>query len=440
MSKTKKVLSLLVMLIFTVGLVLTGCGSDKNKDKNASEVEVNIFQFKVEIAKELQSAINDYTKENPNVKINLQTVGGGDDYGAALKAKFQSGSEPAIFNIGGPQDVKDWMSKLEDLSDEPWVDLALDGMLSGATSEGKVYALPFNIEGYGFIYNKEIFKAAGIDAAEIKDFNSLEAAVKNLDKKIKNGDLKDQFPNLEAVFSYAAKETWVTGLHTSNAAFGQEFSNSIEAFEAEEVGFKNSEALKKIIDLQADYSLYKDAKQKLNAVDYSTQVDQGLAVERVAIIQQGNWIYNGVKEIDEKVAENLDILPMPIVGGKEDCIPVGVPMHWAVNKNCDEEVKAVAKDFLNWLYTSEKGKDYIVNKFYFIPPLKGYEKLEPQDSLGKAIKKYAESGKTTPWVFMGYPTGWGQDVLGANIQKYYADEYTWEEVVEDSQEQWKKMR
>lgn len=438
MSKTKKVLSLLVMLIFTVGLVLTGCGGDKNK--NTSDVEVDIFQFKVEIAKELQSAINDYMADNPNVKINLQTVGGGDDYGAALKAKFQSGSEPAIFNIGGPQDVKDWMSKLEDLSDEPWVDLALDGMLSGATSEGKVYALPFNIEGYGFIYNKEIFKAAGIDATEIKDFNSLESAVKKLDEKITNGELKDEFPNLEAVFSYAAKETWVTGLHTSNAAFGQEFSNSIEAFDAKEVGFKNSEALKKIIDLQADYSPYKDAKQKLNAVDYSTQVDQGIAVERVAIIQQGNWIYNGVKEIDEKVAENLDILPMPIVGGKEDCIPVGVPMHWAVNKNCDEKVKVAAKDFLNWLYTSEKGKDYIVNKFYFIAPLKGYEKLSPQDSLGKAIKRYAEAGKTTPWVFMGYPTGWGQDVLGANIQKYYAGEYTWEELVENSQEQWKKMR
>ena len=436
MLRIKKTASILVMIIFTIGLVLTGCGGDKN----ASNVEVNIFQFKVEIAKELESAIDDYMKEHPNVKINLETVGGGDDYGAALKAKFQSGSEPAIFNIGGPQDVKDWMSKIEDLSDEPWVDLALDGMLSGATSEGKVYALPFNIEGYGFIYNKEIFKAAGIQVAEIKDFNSLESAVKKLDKKIKNGELKDEFPNLEAVFSYAAKETWVTGLHTSNAAFGQEFSNSLEAFDAKEVGFKNSEALKKIIDLQADYSPYKDDKQKLNAVDYSTQVDQGIALERVAIIQQGNWIYNGVKDIDEKVAENLDILPMPIIGGKEDCIPVGVPMHWAVNKNCDEEVKGAAKDFLNWLYTSEKGKDYIVNKFYFIPPLKGYEKLSPQDSLGKAIKRYAEAGKTTPWVFMGYPTGWGMDALGANIQKYYAGEYTWEELVKDSQEQWEKMR
>ncbi|MBW4829225.1 MAG: extracellular solute-binding protein [Clostridiaceae bacterium] len=452
MFKSKKVLTLAIVMVLALSLVVTGCSNDAKDEKansgnegattekSGEKAEIDIFQFKVEIAKELEEAAKAYEEENPNVKINIQTVGGGDDYGAALKAAFQSGNEPDIFNVGGPQDIKDWMDKLEDLSDQPWVDKALEGVLSGATVDDKVYALPFNLEGYGFVYNKEIFKAAGIDAEKIVDFKSLEEAVKTLDKKIKDGELEEEFPLLESVFEFPAKETWITGLHTSNVALGQEFDSSIDAFNAEEVEFKYGDSLKKIIDLQADYSMHRDDKQKLNAVDYTTQAEEGIAIERVAIIQQGNWVYGLAEGVDEEVAEKLDILPIPLEGGKEDSIPVGVPMHWVVNKDSDDAVKDAAKDFLNWLYTSEKGKEYVVNEFHFIPPLTGYEDLEVEDPLGRAVSRYAEAGKTTPWVFMGYPTAWGMEGLGNNIQKYLSGEFTWEQVISESQAQWKEMR
>ena len=456
MMKYKKslVFSLITVLLFS--LFLTGCGEKEvnqtdgptaqketqktEKEDKKETVEVDIFQFKVEVAKALEEAAKVYEEEKGNVKINIQTVGGGDDYGAALRAKFQSRQEPDIFNVGGPQDVEDWMDTLEDLSDQPWVDLALPGMLSGATVDGKVYALPFNVEGYGFIYNKRIFKDAGIDVSQIKDFASLEKAVQELDGKIKAGDLKDKYPLLEAVFEMPAKERWVTGLHTSNAALSQEFDSSIAAYEAKEIDFKYADAYKAIIDLQANYSANSETKDRLVAVDYATQVDEGLAIERVAMIQQGNWIYGGVYDIDPEVADNLDILPMPIQGGKEDCIPVGVPMHWSINTKSTPEKKEAAKDFLNWLYTSETGKDFVVNQFFFIPPFEGYEDLQPKDSLGKAVKRYSEEGKTTPWVFMGYPTAWGEDVLGVEIQKYLAEKVTWEELVEEVKTKWTESR
>lgn len=443
--RRKLVLSMAIMMLLST-LLLAACSSNQQEAGNnegaqaQEQVQVDVFQFKVEIVKELEEAARAYEAENPNVKINIQTVGGGDDYGAALRAIFQSGNEPTIFNIGGPQDVEDWMSKLEDLSDQPWVDLALEGMLSGVTVDGKVYALPFNIEGYGLVYNKGIFEAAGIDGSKVVDFASLEAAAKTLDDKIKAGELKDQYPLLEAVFEYAARETWVTGLHTSNAFLGQEFDSSIETYNAKTIEFKYADQLKKLIDLQADYSAHANVRRNMNTVDYTTQVEEGIAIERVAIIQQGNWIYGGVKGVDSEVADNLDILPIPVIGAKENAIPVGVPMHWSINKGAGDAEKEAAKDFLNWLYTSDTGKDFIVNKFYFIPPLKGFENLEPQDSLGKAVKRYAEAGNTIPWVFMGYPTGWGMEILGSNIQKYLDGSFTWEEVVTDSNAKWSDMR
>ncbi|MEW9121160.1 MAG: ABC transporter substrate-binding protein [Thermotaleaceae bacterium] len=437
-------LSLMTLLVLSVFL-LSACGPQQSAppattEEGAEDVTLNIFQFKVEIAKELEEAARLYASEHPNVKINIQTVGGGDDYGAALRAKVQSGVEPTIFNIGGPQDVEDWMTRLEDLSDQPWVAQALDGVLLDVTVDGKVFALPFNIEGYGFIYNKEIFEAAEIDPSQITDFASLETAVKALDSKIKAGELKEKFPNLKAAFEVAAKETWITGLHCSNAVISQEFESSLDAYAAKKIAFKYGDGLKALLDLQSDYSANAKSKGKLNAVDYATQVDQGIAIERVAIIQQGNWIYGGVKAVDEAVANNLDILPMPVKGGKEDGIPVGVPMYWAVNNKGSDAEKAAAKDFLNWLYTSDKGKDFIVNKFFFIPPLKGYENLEPKDPLGRAVKRYAEAGKTMSWVFMGYPTGWGMNVLGVEIQKYLAGEIKWEDLLNNAQNQWEEMR
>ncbi|PKM95010.1 MAG: sugar ABC transporter substrate-binding protein [Firmicutes bacterium HGW-Firmicutes-1] len=446
MMKFKKLLSIALLVTMILNLAFTGCAK---KDEPATPgetpakaevVEVDIFQFKVEINAELQAAIEAYQDMNPNVKINLETVGGGDDYGAALLAKFQSGSEPDIYNVGGPQDVADWMGKLEDLSDQPWVKDAVEGVLSGVTMDSKVYGLPYAIEGYGFAYNKAIFEDAGIDASKIKDYASLETAVVELDKKIKSGELSDKYPLLEAVFEFPAKETWVTGLHLANVALSQEFSSSIEANEAKSVEFKYADAFKKLVDIQADYSSSAKKKGNLNAVDYATQVDNGLAIERVAIIQQGNWIYGGIEGIDETVASNLAFLPIPIEGGKGDSVPVGVPMYWTVNSASPDAEKTAAKDFLNWLYTSEEGKKIVVEKFFFIPPLTTYVGIDPKDPLGKSIKEYADQGKTMPWVFMGYPTGWGMEVLGAELQKYLAGDITWEEAINNSKDQWVELR
>ncbi|KAJ52384.1 raffinose/stachyose/melibiose transport system substrate-binding protein [Clostridium tetanomorphum] len=441
--KRRKLLALTLAVTSMLAFTIAGCGKSSevaNGDGKADKTEVNIFQFKVEVAKELKEAAAEYMKEKPDIKINIETVGGGDDYGAALKAKFQSGKEPTVFNVGGPQDVKDWEAKLEDLTREPWVEKVLPGMIDGVTMDKKIYGLPYNVEGYGLIYNKKIFEAAGIDGSKINSYAKLEEAVKTLDAKIKSGELKKAFPKLEAVFEFPAKEKWVTGLHTSNTAIGQEFKNSVEAYKSKTLEFKYADGYQKLVDLQANYSPNGKSKEKLNAIDYSTQVDQGISIERVAIIQQGNWIYGSVKAVDEKVANNLDILPMAIKGGKEDCIPVGVPMYWAINKDQSDKAKTAAKDFLNWLYTSDKGKDYVANKFFFIPALKGYENYKPEDSLRKAIQRYMDAEKTTTWVFMGYPTAWGENTVGINIQKYLSGKMTWDQLVKDSKAQWEKSR
>lgn len=398
--------------------------SDQGKDI----VEVDIFQFKVEFKDQFTALAEEYMEETEGVKLTIKTVGGGDDYGAALRSRFASGEEPAIFNVGGPQDVADWKEYLAPLNGLEVTEKAFSGVLSGVTMDGNVYGLPYNQEGYGLIYNKEIFNKAGIDPASITSYAALEKAVKKLDS------MKDSL-GLEAAIAFPVKETWVTGLHLSNAVLSQEFDNVNDAFNSDTVAFKYGEGLKKLVDLQNNYSV-----QPTLSLDYSQQVEQLFASGKVAMIQQGNWAYGSVAGVDEELAQNIGIVPLSVYKGVGDSIPVGVPMYWGVNKDLDEAVVEEAKKFLNWMYTSETGKRYVLEEFKFIPAYEGYDVSKISDPLARDILDFSSRGKTLPWVFMGYPTGWGMNVLGIDIQKYVAGNITWDELIQHSTEEWEDAR
>ncbi|MBL1230396.1 carbohydrate ABC transporter substrate-binding protein [Enterococcus sp. BWB1-3] len=423
------------LLASGIALSLAACGnsadnSGSSSNSSSDKTEIDIFQFKVEFKDQFEALAKKYEEENPDVKINIETVGGGSDYGAALKSKFSSGNEPDIYNIGGPEDVNMWLDNLTDLSDTESAKQALEGTLTGATKDGKVLGLPYNIEGYGVLYNKEIFEKAGIDAESISTLSDLEDAAKTLESK------KDEL-GIEAPFALAAKEQWITGLHGSNAFLNAEFNNDVmQAYEAEEVEFTYGDQFKKYIDISNKYSV-----QPTNSLDYSQQIEQLFANGKVAMTQQGNWVYPTITELDEELAnENIGLLPIPIDGVTEGTIPVGVPMYWGVNPNgSDEEVQA-AKDFLDYLYTTDEGKQIVLEEFKFVPAYAGYDTDKISDPLSKEVYTYYTEGNTTGWVFMGYPAGWGEQTLGAQIQKYVAGEATWDEVVKVSQDKWAEER
>ncbi|WP_449538144.1 ABC transporter substrate-binding protein [Ferdinandcohnia sp. Marseille-Q9671] len=433
--KAKKLVPAFLALLFLVSVALVGCSSNEEGSKDSGSdskdaVTVDIFQFKVEFKEQFEAVAKQYEEANDGVKINITTVGGGEDYGAALRSKFASGEEPTIYNIGGPQDVADWNDSLADLSDTAAAGVALEGTLDGVTKDDKVLGLPFNQEGYGLIYNTAVFEEAGINPDEITTLAALEDAVKTLDSK------KDEL-GLDAVFALPGKEKWVTGLHLSNTFLSPEFDgNVLETFDSSSVEFEYGDAFKKVLDLQNEYSV-----QPTVSLDYAMQVEELFSTGRVAMIQQGNWVYGSIAGIDEELANNgVSILPIPVEGYKEDSIPVGIPMYWAVNSNKDDaEVKA-AKDFLDWLYTSEEGKTTVLEDFKFIPAYEGFDATKVSDPLGKAVYEYSTEGRTIPWVFMGYPTGWGEQQLGTNIQKYISGEMSWDDLVKESKASWEDTR
>ena len=210
----------------------------------------------------------------------------------------------------------------------------------------------------------------------------------------------------------------------------------MKAFNSKTVTFKYGDALKAMIDLQNKYSV-----QPTASLDYSSQVEKLFSTGKVAMIQQGNWVAPTIDGIDKDFAENgIGILPYPVKGYKEDCYPMGVPNYWAVNVTKSADVQKTAKDFLDWLYTSDEGKKIVSEQFKFIPAYKGYSTDSVKEPLGKTILAAANAGKTYGWVFPGYPNGWGMDKFGADVQLYVSGKLTWDKLVANEEKAWADAR
>ena len=429
----RKLVSAILCGAMVLGM-MTGCGS--SGEAKGDQITINLYQNKSEMADQLQAAAEKYSEENPNVKINVESIQG-NDYNTNLKAKLMSDDSVDIYALGN--NIASMTDYVEDLSDQDWVSHAVEGSLDAVTLDGKVYGIPVSVEGYGLVYNKEIFKDAGIDASTLTSYDAIDAAFANLQEQIDSGKLKDKYPQLEAVEEYAAKETWIPGLHTLNAPLSCEYKNANELKESDDLGLKYADSLKALLDLETKYTTSKDDLSKLNAVDYSTEIGGGLAIERVAVVQQGNWIGPELKGIDETIANKMGILPLPIKGVKEDCIPVGISIKWCINSQSDEKVKEASKQFINWLFQSDEGKKIVVDDFGCVPAFDNYDDVEISDPLSKEVKRYIDEGKTTPWVMDGFPSGF-EAKSAADFQGYFSGEYTFDEMVEHLKADFKDLK
>jgi len=430
--KNSKVFKL-VSFLLAMTLVLAACGGGNTNDsKNGSgqangsqeTKTVTVFQFKTEIVEGLHELARAFEEEHPNIKIDVQTVGGSGDYEAGLKTKFASGEGPDIFSNGGYSKLELWKERVEDLSDQPWVKDIAPAAVDPVTLDGKVYGLPLSMEGFGYIYNKDIFADLGIDTLP-KTYSELEAVA----KKIADAGITP--------FANAYYEWWLVGSQGISVAFNNQpdmnaFIDGLNDGTATIAGNEQFLNWAKLMQLTLDYG----NKNPLTT-DYNTQVAM-FANGEAAMMQQGNWSQNMLDSITPNM--NLGVLPMPIsddaaVTGK---VTVGVPVNLVVNK--DSKVKEEAKMFLDWLVTSDMGKEYITKTFKFIPTMSTIE-ASPEDmgAVATDLVEYVNRGEAFPNVSGKFPDGVTQE-FGSIIQKFLAGEIDAQKWTEEMQAAWDKLK
>ncbi|TCZ77397.1 carbohydrate ABC transporter substrate-binding protein [Paenibacillus albiflavus] len=432
-----KKFSLIALVALMIMIVAAGCSKSSTPETTASgtkapsnsepkkDVTIQMFQFKVEIAEQLNKLVAEYEKET-GVKVQIETVGGGADYGAALKAKFNSGSKPDIFNNGGYADLGQWIDQLEDVSDQPWVKDLAPGAGAPMTKDGKLYGMPVGLEGYGYIYNKDLFAKAGITELP-KTISQLEAAA----QKLQDSGITP--------FVNGYGEWWVLGNHLVNTPFSNQpdpdkFIADLYAGTAKIPGNQVFDNWVKLFDLTIKYG----NKNPLQT-DYNTQVTD-FATGKAAMTQQGNWTQVQISKTNPDI--KIGFLPMPLSDdvAASDKLQVGVPNNWVINKN--SPVKDEAKKFLNWMVSSDVGKKYITNEFKFIPAFKSIPVDEAVvGPLAADIIKYSNEGKTLSWNWFKFPGGEATSKkFGDAMQAYIGKQMTKDQMLDEFQKTWDSLK
>lgn len=394
----RKIVTRLVTVGAIAAILLGGVSCAKKVEK-PKEVTVNMFQLKVEIKDALDAYAAKYSAAHPGTTVKVETLGGGGDYGGALKAKSQAGQMPDIFMIEGRGGYEIWKDYIADLSDQPWVkdtDLAFK-------VDGKVRGFPVAIEGYGLAYNADILAKAGIDPAMLTTRAAYEKAFKILDSKKK--ELGIDAPVAMAA-SVAGGMWWVAGQHNLACYWGGglafDDTSIIDMALKGKMDEPRFEQYAKYVQLLFKYA---DKKILLNG-SYDDQVGS-FAQGRTAFLHQGNWVDPNLKQLG--VTFKIGYAPHAFLDTEEKGLYLFAPSWYCVNaKSPNAEA---AKAFLNSIASTPDGHDYMVNGAGMIPAFKSVT-LKPSGQLSRALMEANARGGNYGVFFGMLPDGAGQNVFG----------------------------
>lgn len=437
--KRNKLLAVALSTAMVAG-ALTGCGGGSEEaKKDDSKGSVYYLNFKPEVAEVWEEVAKKYTEET-GVDVKVVTAASGN-YESTLKSEIAKTDAPTLFQINGPIGYQSWKDYCADLSDTEFYKSLSDQSLAIKGEDGGVYGVPYTIEGYGIIYNDEImqkyFATSGAKAAttdEINSFDKLKEVVEDMQSK------KDEL-GIEGVFastSLLPGEDWRWQTHLADLPIYAEY-NAKGVDDLDTIEFTYNDKYKNIFDLYIENSCTEPTMLGSKGVNDSMAE---FALGKVAMVQNGNWAWGQISETQGNVVKEENIKFMPIYCGLDDeanqGLCIGTENYFAINSKASEASQKASVDFVNWLISSETGKDYMTNKLGNNAPFTTFSDSEkPSDPLAQDMLGSMESGKTSiPWVFTTFPSQTFKDNFGAALLEYAQGTKTWEDVVSYVNEQW----
>jgi len=304
---------------------------------------------------QLQELFNRYAEAN-NVKVEINSPVEDDKVITAL-----SGTEPPdVLVLGGPDSVASWVNEglvapLDELAAECNIDLndMYPAMLAQGRYQGKLYALPWGSDTYGFYWNKDLFEQAGLDPE--KPPETMEELLDYADQLTKV-DENGQITQLGFVpdFSWGHMEQYIK-------LYGSFWFND----DGTKVQLDTPEMAAALRWEQQFYSRY-GADEVLRFVSSTGEYDSaqhGFMAGKIAMMVDGEWMVgdNFINGLAPDLWYGVGPIPYPaghperkdtnVVGGTVALIPSGV------------ENKDAAAKLLAWMMTPEIVADEMVVNF-----------------------------------------------------------------------------
>ncbi len=437
-----RLLSICLVALLLMG-GLSACG-----EKKTDAVTVRYLNFKPEIADKYKDLAKTY-EEKTGVKVVVETAAN-NTYEQTLASKMATDEAPTLFQINGPRGYAAWKDYCADLKNTQLYQHLTDKGLA-ITDGDKVVGIPYVVEGYGIIYNKAITDRyfALADKAtpyasmdEIDSYDELKALVEDMQKNASALGIEGVF----ASTSMKSGEDWRWQTHLLNIPLYHEFKEGnldlTDKESTKKIAFRYAEQFRNIYDLYIENSL--TDKKLLGSKTVADSMAE-FALERCAMVQNGNWAWGQIKDVTGNKVKEENIRFMPIYTGVEGeekhGLAVGTENYYAINSKASEEEQKAAADFMYWLYSSEEGKRYVTEELGFIAPFDTFtDKEVPADPLARQVVAWMNRQDTTvvPWNFTLFPSARFKEDFGSSLLKYAQGTKNWEDVVKDMVAGWER--
>lgn len=357
MTKTKQLLS---MFILSLVLLMVGCSNNTESSSNNGEEKdgpttVTFWHSMGGAAQEaLNAIVDEYNGSQDKVKINAEYQGTYDE--ALTKFHTVAGTESAptmmqVFEIGTKSMINSgFVEPIQTLVDEDGYDMS--GLEENITNYYKIddtfYSMPFNSSTPVMYYNKDAFKAAGLDPEKAPaTFEEVEEAGKAIVKA--NPEMKG--------FALQAYGWLYEQLLANQGALLMNNDNG-RTETPTEIGFTEEQG-------KSVFNWVKKMIDDKTFANYGTNGDNmvaGFLAGDVAMFMQSSASARDV--IDNAPFEvGVAFIPHPDAVERQGVV-IGGASLWMMKDKSDEEKKA-AWEFMKYLQTKEVQAKWHVGTGYF---------------------------------------------------------------------------
>lgn len=391
----------------------------------ASGGKVYFLNFKPEIDQQWKDLAATYT-EQTGVQVDVLTAADGQ-YDTTLQSEMAKSEAPTIFIIGSNADAATWDNYTYDLTGSALYEHLTDKSLTVGT-DSKIAGVASCYESYGLIYNKTILEGyCGMDGAvvssidEINNFDTLKAVVEDINGRIDeiNDELGTFLTGAIASSGLDSGSSWRFSGHLAGIELYYEFKDAgcdLIGGQAEIAG-TYLDNFKNVWDMYVANSSADPKTLESGALNAEAEFGMGEAV----FYQNGDWEYSAFANAEngyDVTADDIGMMPIYFgVDDENEGIAVGTENYWAVNSQASEEDIQASLDFLEWVITSDEGRDAMTNQMGLSAPFDTFEgDYATANVLAQAANEYAAAGKTSvAWSFNATPNvdDWRADVVAA---------------------------
>ena len=413
----------------SVGALLfasAACGSSGSDD---SAGKVYFLNFKPEAADQWSALADEYSNET-GVDVTVQTAASGT-YEQTLKSEIAKTEAPTLFQVNGPVGLATWKSYAADLSDtEPYKQLKDQDLALKSDDGSQVLAVPYVMETYGLIYNKDILgkyfelsDAAVKSVEEIDSFDTLKAVSDGLQSHKDELGIKGAFTSA----GFDASSDWRFKTHLANIPLYYEFKDDNVTTQPATIKGTYLPEYKQIFDLYLTDSTTPRTQLSSKTAD---DANSEFALGEAALYQNGTWAWTDLKDAGMS-DDQVGMLPIYIgaPGEENQGLATGSENYWCINSKASEADQKATAEFLKWVITSDTGKKALSEDMGFTTPFASFEDVKSDNPLVQAAVADADSGKEpVSWNFTMMPSEQWKNDLGSALLEYAQGTGDWDAV------------